>query len=189
MGPHRGTVPPHRRTLRLVCGGTYNEGPPVPRGGVPSQDGPLVSTHRAEMCELQRPPLAQATPARGRGRPAGAPGSGNPPPPSGGSEARPRSQETYRPASRRHRVTGRKWKRSASPPPGRPCRSRVKGWVGRQETPRLILDFLFPHHLSFPLLVLLVRRSPYFSWQKYVVEDNGHVRKKPTTAANSSGCM
>ena len=57
VGPHRATVPPHRRTLRLVCGGTHNEGPPVPRGGVPGQEGLLVSTHRVEVCELQRPPL------------------------------------------------------------------------------------------------------------------------------------
>ena len=37
VGPHRITVPPHRRSLWLVCGGAHNEGPPVLCGGVPGQ--------------------------------------------------------------------------------------------------------------------------------------------------------
>ena len=45
------------RAIRLVCGGTHDERAPVPCGGVPCQDGPLVSTHRGQVRELQGPPL------------------------------------------------------------------------------------------------------------------------------------
>ena len=68
---------------------------------------------------------------QGRGRPAVRRRGGGPPPPSGGSEARPRCQKTYRPAPRRYRVAGRRWKRSTSPPQGRPWRSRATGRFGR----------------------------------------------------------
>ena len=57
VGPHRGSVPPNRREMRLVCGGTHDEGAPVPYGGVPGQEGPLVSTHRGQVRELQGPSL------------------------------------------------------------------------------------------------------------------------------------
>ena len=38
-------------------GGTHDEGTPVSCGGMPSQEGSLVPTHRGEVRELQRPPL------------------------------------------------------------------------------------------------------------------------------------
>ena len=49
VGPHRAEVPSDHREMRLVCGGAQDEGTPVPRGGVPGQEGPLVPTHRGEV--------------------------------------------------------------------------------------------------------------------------------------------
>ena len=53
----RVAVPPSRRALRPVRGGTHDEGTPVSCGGMLSQEGLLVLTHCGEVRELQRPPL------------------------------------------------------------------------------------------------------------------------------------
>ena len=55
--PHRGTVTPSRRAMRMVRGGTQDEELPMPYGGVLGQDGSLVSARRGKVRKLQGPPL------------------------------------------------------------------------------------------------------------------------------------
>ena len=74
----------------------------MPCGGVPGQEGPLVSTHRVRSAQTARAPTSRRlTPARRRRRPAARQRGGGLPPPRGGSEARPRRQKSHHPTPRR----------------------------------------------------------------------------------------
>ena len=147
---HSAPAPPHvaagarRDTKRKTTGAPWRGARPGRATGV---NTPCRSVITAEASTWRR-----LTPARRR-RPAAAPRGGGPPPPSGGSEARHRCQKTHRPAPRRRRVTGRRWKR---------VRARLRGGhggVGQRDGSdggggakgaESFLRFSFPFPFSFP---------------------------------------
>ena len=66
VGPHRATVPPGRRAMRVVGGGTQDEEPPMPCGGFRVKKGHWCQHTVAKCANFRGPHFAQANVCPGK---------------------------------------------------------------------------------------------------------------------------